>query len=481
MNAALFARVDALMRATAPSSASRPSRSACSPSTTACSSAPAPGSPAPTATRLKAGAASGSRASAPPSARTCSPTSRPGAAARRRTTSRACPPTSSPPRRQAAAERGADGPRRHPVAQPDRALPAVLAPPRPARAGVPRLGRARRERRRPPTTAPIVAETLALREERARLLGYPDFAAYKLEPEMAKTPEAVRDLLMAVWAPARAQAEADAERARGADARRRRQRRARALGLALLRRDPPGARARLRRGGAEALPRARRACSTAAFDVAGRLFGLSFHPIEAELYHPDARAWEVRRATGTWASSSATTSPAPRSGPAPGARPSAARASSTARCARSSLNVCNFAKAPDGEPSLLTFDDARTLFHEMGHALHVLLSDVTYEFVSGTSRRARLRRAAEPALRALAGDPRGARGARPPRRDRRADAARADGPADRRAQLRPGLRHGRVPRLGAGRPRLPRRPGAGRPDGGAGRDARRGSGCRARS
>jgi peptidyl-dipeptidase Dcp len=49
------------------------------------------------------------------------------------------------------------------------------------------------------------------------------------------------------------------------------------------------------------------------------------------------------------------------------------------------VNVCNFAKAPDGAPSLLTFDDARTLFHEMGHALHVLLSDVTYEFVSGTA------------------------------------------------------------------------------------------------
>ena len=56
----------------------------------------------------------------------------------------------------------------------------------------------------------VVAETLALREERARLLGYADFASYKLEPEMAKTPEAVRELLMAVWGPARAQAEADA-------------------------------------------------------------------------------------------------------------------------------------------------------------------------------------------------------------------------------------------------------------------------------
>ncbi len=49
------------------------------------------------------------------------------------------------------------------------------------------------------------------------------------------------------------------------------------------------------------------------------------------------------------------------------------------------VNVCNFAKAPKGEPNLLTFDDAETLFHEFGHALHVMLSDVTYGFVSGTS------------------------------------------------------------------------------------------------
>ena len=58
----------------------------------------------------------------------------------------------------------------------------------------------------------IVAEILALRAEQARLLGYPDYAGFKLEPQMAKTPEAVRDLLMAVWTPARAQAKADALR-----------------------------------------------------------------------------------------------------------------------------------------------------------------------------------------------------------------------------------------------------------------------------
>ena len=70
---------------------------------------------------------------------------------------------------------------------------------------------------------------------------------------------------------------------------------------------------------------------------------------------------------------------------APGARPSAARRKLDGEVRPIAVNVCNFAKAPEGEPTLLTFDDARTLFHEMGHALHVLLSDVTYEFVSGTS------------------------------------------------------------------------------------------------
>ena len=100
---------------------------------------------------------------------------------------------------------------------------------------------------------------------------------------------------MAVWAPARAKAEADA-----------------AVLEEMMRADGvngplepwdwryyaakrQAARARLRRGGAEALPRRSTRCGEAAFDVAGRLFGLSFVPIEAELYHPDARAWEVRR------------------------------------------------------------------------------------------------------------------------------------------------------------------------------------------
>ena len=230
----------------------------------------------------------------------------------------------------------------------------------------------------------IVAETLALREERARLLGYPDFAAYKLEPEMAKTPEAVRGLLMEVWAPARARAEADA-----------------AVLAEMMRAD--GVNGPLEPWDWRYYAAKRQAAEhdfdeaglkpylgldavrEAAFDVAGRLFGLSFTPVEAGLYHPDARAWEVRkgdRHMGVFVGDYFAR-PSKRSGAWCTSFRGQSKLDGEVRPI--ALNVCNFAKAPDGAPSLLTFDDARTLFHEMGHALHVLLSDVTYEFVSGTA------------------------------------------------------------------------------------------------
>jgi peptidyl-dipeptidase Dcp len=230
----------------------------------------------------------------------------------------------------------------------------------------------------------VVAEIIALRAEQAKLLGYPDYASYKLEPSMAKTPAAVRDLLMAVWGPARAQAEADAGR------------------LAEMMRED-GVNGALEPWDWRYYAAKREAAEhdldqatlkpylvldnviAAAFDVAGRLFGLSFHPVSAELYHPDARVWEVRkgdRHMGLFIGDYF-------------ARPSKRSGAwcTTFRDQRTldgevrpiAVNVCNFAKAPAGEPNLLTFDDAHTLFHEMGHALHVLLSDVTYDFISGTS------------------------------------------------------------------------------------------------
>ncbi len=230
----------------------------------------------------------------------------------------------------------------------------------------------------------IVAETLRLREERARLLGYPSFSAFKLANEMAKTPEAVRDLLMAVWTPARARALSDSARLEELL-------RADGINGAL---EPwdwrfySAIRQKLEHDLDEAEVKPYLELEhmiAAAFDVAGRLFGLEFRPIDAALYHPDARVWEVRRGdrhmgvfigdyfarpskrSGAWCSNFRAQSKLDGD-----TRPIA-------------INVCNFAKTPEGEPCLLTFDDARTLFHEFGHALHVLMSDVTYAFIAGTS------------------------------------------------------------------------------------------------
>jgi peptidyl-dipeptidase Dcp len=227
----------------------------------------------------------------------------------------------------------------------------------------------------------IAAETLALREERAKLLEYQSFADFKLEPEMAKTPQAVRGLLMRVWEPARAKALSDA-----------------AVLEAMLHAD--GVTGPLepwdwrfyseqRRKAEHDLDEAAlkpymslNAMLAAQFDCAHRLFGLEFREIDGPFYHPDVRGWEVTRngahvavflgdyfargskRSGAWCS-------AMRSQKKLGAetRPIV-------------VNVCNFAK---GEPCLLSYDDARTLFHEFGHALHQMLSDVTYGFISGTS------------------------------------------------------------------------------------------------
>ncbi len=230
----------------------------------------------------------------------------------------------------------------------------------------------------------IAAEILKLREERAKLLGYPSFAAFKLEPEMAKTPEAVRDLLMQVWRPAKARAEADA-----------------AVLTEMMRVDgingPLEAwdwryyaekrrKAEFDIDEAEVKPYlSLEAMIAAAFDCANRLFGLEFRPLDATLYHPDARAWEVTRDgrhmavfVGDYF--------------ARGSKRSGAWCS-TMRSQRKLggevrpivLNICNFAKPPKGQPALLSYDDARTLFHEFGHALHQMLSDVTFGFVAGTN------------------------------------------------------------------------------------------------
>jgi len=228
---------------------------------------------------------------------------------------------------------------------------------------------------------PLAAEMLALREERARLLGYESFAAYKLETEMAKTPNAARDLMMAVWAPARARAEADET-----------------VLTAMMQAD--GVNGPLEPWDWRYYAEKRRQAEfdfdeaalkpylqldrmiEAAFACAGRLFGLEFRPLDLSLYHRDCRAWEVVRDgrhmavfIGDWFAR-----PSKRSGA--WCTTLRGQAKSPREVRPVVLNVCNFAK---GDPALLSYDDARTLFHEFGHALHQMLSDVTYEALSGTN------------------------------------------------------------------------------------------------
>ena len=227
----------------------------------------------------------------------------------------------------------------------------------------------------------LAREMLALRQEMANLLGYPDFASFKLETEMAKTPGNVRQLLDDVWAPAKARAEQDAE-----------------VLTAMMHAD--GLNGDLEKWDWRYYAEKRRKAEhdldeatlkpyfqldrmiDAAFDCAARLFGLNFQPVDIPLYHPDCRAWEVTRGgkhialfIGDYFA---------RGSKRSGAWCSAMRSQAKLPKAQAPIviNVCNFAKS---DPALLSYDDARTLFHEFGHALHQMLSDVRYEMVSGTS------------------------------------------------------------------------------------------------
>jgi peptidyl-dipeptidase Dcp len=197
------------------------------------------------------------------------------------------------------------------------------------------LGRARRQWRRDRQPRRSRRRPWRCGPNARRLLGYEDFAAFKLETEMAgRRGRACASLLMAVWDPAKAAADADA-----------------AVLQEMMRGDGVNGPlepwdwryyAEKRRKAEHDLDEAELkpffqldAMIEAAFDCAGRLFGLEFAPLDVDLYHPDARAWEVTRTGRTWPSSSAITSRAARNGRARGVRPCAARRSWAATCGRS--------------------------------------------------------------------------------------------------------------------------------------------------
>ncbi len=232
----------------------------------------------------------------------------------------------------------------------------------------------------------LIAEMMALRTERAQLLGYPTFADYRLDDAMAKTPSAVRELLEKVWRPAREGALKDRDALQE-----------------LIRTE--GGNFKLApwdwRYYAEKLRKVR--CDlddaelkpylaldnmiAAAFATAHRLFGLNFQPRkDIPVWHPDVSAFEVTDASGRHMGIFFGDYFA-RSSKRSGAWMTTLRPQEKLDSDQRPLviNVMNFAKASPGEPTLLSLDDARTLFHEFGHALHALLSDVTYPMISGTS------------------------------------------------------------------------------------------------
>lgn len=238
---------------------------------------------------------------------------------------------------------------------------------------------------------PLVGEMVALRAEKAALLGYDSYAHFKLDDTMAKTPETVRSLLETVWEKARIRAAAEAAELAGLIA-------AEGLNHAVAPWDwryysEKARAARFDLNEAEIKPYLQlEKMIEAVFDTANRLFGITFREhADVNAYHPDVRVFEVLDAEGARIAvflADYFARPSKRSGAwMSGFQEQHKLAKDDGGTGQIPivLNVMNFAKAPPGDPVLITMSDARTLFHEFGHALHGMLSDVTYPSVSGTS------------------------------------------------------------------------------------------------
>ncbi|MBN1206840.1 MAG: M3 family metallopeptidase [Myxococcaceae bacterium] len=233
----------------------------------------------------------------------------------------------------------------------------------------------------------IISEVLKLRAERARLLGYATHAHWRLENAMAKAPERAMALLEAVWAPAVARVREEVADMQAIS-------------------DKEGAKLKIApwdyRYYAEKVRKAKydldqnevkpylqlEKLREGMFWVAGELFGFSFTPVDnVPVYHPDVRVWEVKdkasgRHVGLWYFD-----PYARPGKRSGAWMNAYRSQERFKGEVTTLvsNNSNFVKGQPGEPVLISWEDAKTLFHEFGHALHGLNSQVSYPTLSGTA------------------------------------------------------------------------------------------------
>ena len=232
----------------------------------------------------------------------------------------------------------------------------------------------------------IIAEMLRLRAEKARLLGFATYADFGLDDTMAARPAAVRALLVAVWEPAVGQAIAESADLSAAAAEE-------GGNFALAPWDWRYYAEKVRKtkhniDEAEIKPYFElNRMIEAAFDTAHRLFGVTVtERSDLAFYHPDVRAWEVFGRGGEPLGlflGDYFARPSKRGGAWMSTYRGQHKLDGSVRPIV--VNVLNFVKGAPGEPSLLSIDDARTLFHEFGHGLHGLLSDVTYRSISCTS------------------------------------------------------------------------------------------------
>ncbi len=232
----------------------------------------------------------------------------------------------------------------------------------------------------------IITKVLALRAERAKLLGFETHAHWRLQDQMAKNPDNTMELMLKVWEPAKARvAEEVADMQKLADAE--------GAGITIEPWDYRFYMEKVRKERYDLdeneikpymqLEKLREAM----FWVSGELYGLQWEPVEGlPVVHPDVRVWEVKDASGKhvglWYFD-----PYARPGKRSGAWMNAYRKQERMRGDIPTIvsNNSNFVKGKPGEPVLISWDDAETLFHEFGHALHGLLSDVHYPSLSGTS------------------------------------------------------------------------------------------------
>ncbi|HUP45897.1 MAG TPA: M3 family metallopeptidase [Thermoanaerobaculia bacterium] len=233
----------------------------------------------------------------------------------------------------------------------------------------------------------IITDILRLRAERARLLGYQTHAHWRLENTMARTPERAVELLEAVWKPAVARVNEEVAEMQAVANRE-------GAGITIEPWDYHFYAEKVRREKYDLdqnqvkeylqLEKLREGM----FWVAGELFDFRFTPVtNVPVYHPDVRAWEVTdrssgQHVGLWYFD-----PYARQGKRSGAWMNAYRRQQRFDQPVTTIvsNNSNFVKGNPGEPVLISWDDAETLFHEFGHALHGLSSNVSYPTLAGTA------------------------------------------------------------------------------------------------